>query len=383
MAIATGTALALGAAGSALANIGGAVIGNIASAADREAAAAAQKRALAEIEKLGAGPDLAKEIFLKEFKSAGVLTPELEREVDKGVSKVAQIKEDPRFKKAQMEALAGIQQRGRTGFTAEERAQLSQERAAAERSAEAKRQQILSGLRARGALDSGAGIAAQLQSADELAAQQQAAAERGSASASQRALQAMMQGGELAGRVRGQEFDIERTKAGSEDEFQRFNIANRMAQEQRRAERETGARQYNLGQQQQLMNMNIQQQNAELMRQRQAQQEMYNNQVRLAQLRSGAYGQQAAQAQQQAAQTQQGWAQMGSAVGGAIGSIGQMALKPSIPSVSGASGGSTGGVDWSKAAQNPMDDIERERAAMQSMEQYGYPGAPKPWYKFW
>ena len=323
MAIGTATALLMG--GAALANVGGAVIGNMASASDREAAAAAQKKALAEIEKLGAGPDLAKEIYLREFKSAGVLTPELEKAVDQGVSKVAQIKEDPRFKKAQMEALAGIQQRGRTGFTAEERAQLSQERAVAERSAEAKRQQIVSGLRARGALDSGAGIAAQLQSADELAAQQQAAAERVSASASQRALQAMMQGGELAGRVRGQEFDIERTKAGSEDEFQRFNIANRMAQEQRRAERETGARQYNLGQQQAIMNMNIQQQNAELMRQRQAQQEMYNNQVRIAQLRSGAYGQQAAQAQQQAAQTQQGWAQMGSAVGGALGSFGQMA----------------------------------------------------------
>jgi hypothetical protein len=308
------------------ASILGGVIGNIASEGDRNAAAAAQKKAAAEIAKLGAGPDLAKQIYLREFKSAGVLTPELEKAVDQGVSKVAQIQEDPRFKKAQMEALAGIQQRGRTGFTAEERAQLSQERAAAERSAEAKRQQILSGLRARGALDSGAGIAAQLQSADELAAQQQAAAERGSASASQRALQAMMQGGELAGRVRGQEFDVSRTKAGAEDEFQRFNIQNRMAQEQRRVGMENQTRQYNLGQQQQLMNMNIQQQNAEMMRQRQAQQEMYNNQVRLAQLRAGTYGQQAAQAQQQAAQTQQGWAQMGSAVGQAAGAIGQAAM---------------------------------------------------------
>ena len=54
-------------AGSALASVGGAVIGNMASASDREAAAKAQKKALAEIEKLGAGPDLAKEIFYKEF----------------------------------------------------------------------------------------------------------------------------------------------------------------------------------------------------------------------------------------------------------------------------------------------------------------------------
>ena len=278
-----------------------------------------------------------------------------------------------------MEALAGIQQRGRTGFTAEERAQLSQERAAAERSAESKRQQILSGLRARGALDSGAGVAAQLQSADELAAQQQAAAERGSASASQRALQAMTQGGELAGRVRGQEFDIERTKAGSEDEFQRFNIQNRMAQEQRRAERETGARQYNLGQQQQLMNMNIQQQNAEMMRQRQAQQEMYNNQVRLAQLRSGAYGQQASQAQQNAQATMQGWGNIGSAVG-QIGSMAAMgAMSPGASASTGTTG--SGGYDWSKPIMNPVDAAAADKAAMDSMTKYGYPGSPQPWYK--
>lgn len=311
------------------ASILGNIFGGIASEGDRRAATNAEKKALAEIEKLGAGPDLARQIYLREFKSAGVLTPEVEKAVDQGVSKTAQIQEDPRFKKAQMEALAGIQQRGRTGFTAEERAQLSQERAAAERSAEAKRQQILSGLRARGALDSGAGVAAQLQSADELAAQQQAAAERGSASASQRALQAMTQGGELAGRVRGQEFDIERTKAGSEDEFQRFNITNRMGQEQRRVAQENEARQYNLGQQQKLMNANIEQQNAEMLRQRQAQQQMYENQVNRARLRSGQYGKQAEQAQQRAAGTMQGWGNIASGVG-QIGSLAAMGMNSNM-----------------------------------------------------
>jgi len=360
------------------ASILGGVIGNIASEGDRNAAARAQKKALAEIEKLGAGPDLAKQIYLREFKSAGVLTPEIEKAVDQGVSKVAQIQEDPRFKKAQMEALAGIQQRGRTGFTAEERAQLSQERAAAERSAEAKRQQILSGLRARGALDSGAGVAAQLQSADELAAQQQAAAERGSASASQRALQAMTQGGELAGRVRGQEFDIERTKAGSEDEFQRFNIQNRMMQEQRRVAQENEARQYNLSQQQRLMNANIEQQNAELQRQRQAQQDMFNNQVRVAQLRSSAYKDQAEQAQQRAGQTQQGWSQMGSAVGQAGAGIAQAAFKPQNLYSS-----ETGKPLYNPQTSKTFVEEAKEKAALKSLEEHGYPGAPKPWYKFW
>lgn len=327
MAIATGTALALSAAGSALAGIGGAVIGNMESANDRKLAADAQRKALAEIEKLGAGPDLAKEIFLKEFKVAGVLTPELEREVDKGVSKVAQIQEDPRLKKAQMDALSAIQERGRTGFTPEEAMQLRKERATAERSAEAKRQQILAGLRARGALDSGAGIAAQLQSADELAAQQAEASDRFSGMASQRALQAMTQGGELAGSIRGREFDIAQRKAGSEEEMQRFNIANRGAQEQRRAEREMAARQYNLGIAQDVANKVVAQQNQEALRRGYtAPMQMRQDQLNVAGMKAGAYTGQAQQLQQQAAQTQQGWAQMGSAVGGAIGSVGQYAI---------------------------------------------------------
>jgi hypothetical protein len=293
----------------------GGAIGGLASAGDQNEARKALAKALKEIDAIGAGPDLAKQIFYKEFKSAGVLTPEIEKAVDQTVSKTAQIQEDPAFKKAQMGALSAIQQRGRTGFTPEEMAQLRQERATAERSAEAKRQQILSGLRARGALDSGAGVAAQLQSADELAAQQSMLSDQSSAMAGQRALSALMQSGQLAGQVRGQEFDIARTKAGAEDEMNRFNVTNKMAQEQRRVERENQARQYNLAQQQQLMNMNVQQQNAELLRQRQAQQQMYDNEVRRRQLRSQAQMGKAGQFQQQAAATQKTWGDIGSGLG--------------------------------------------------------------------
>ena len=309
--------------GSTAAPIIGGLLGNIFSGGERKAAEEAQEKAMAEIERLGAGPDLAKQIYLQEFKSAGVLTPEVERAVDVGVSQVAQIQEDPRLKQAQLRALTELQQRGRTGFTAEERAQLSQERAAAERSAEAKRQQIVAGLRARGALDSGAGLAAQLESADVLAAQQAEAADRLTSSASKRALESIIQGGEFGSRMRGQEFDIARTKAGAQDEMNRFNIQNRMQQEARRAQAATSAQEFNLRQQQALMDANIQQANAERLRQLQAQQQMYQNQLNIAQLKSGVYSQQAQQAQQQAAQKQQGWTQAGQAIGQGIGAYGQ------------------------------------------------------------
>lgn len=303
----------------------GSVIGNMASAADRRAAAEAQKKALAEIERLGAGPDLARQIYLKEFESAGVLTPELENAVDVGVSKTAQIQEDPRFKKAQLEALSTIQQLGKTGLTPEERLALTRERAQAERSAESKRQQILSGLRARGALDSGAGIAAQLQSADELAALQAEASDRASASAAQRALQAITQAGTLGGQIRGQEFDITRTKTAAEDEMNRFNVSQQIARQQRNIERQNAANQFNLQQQQAIMNANIQQANAERIRQLQGQQQMYENEMRIAQMRAGAYGAQAQQSAQQAAQKQQAWGQTGQAIGQGISSYGQYA----------------------------------------------------------
>lgn len=297
------------------ANVLGNVVGNIASAGDRAKAEKAQQEAADLIAKLGAGPDLSKQIYLEKFKSAGVLTPDVEKAIDMQVSKVAQIKEDPAFKKAQMGALEALQARGKTGLTAEERVQLLQERRSAEKAAESKRQQIMAEMRARGALDSGAGLRAQMQSADELASRELESSERLAAGASQRALQALVQSGQMAGSVRGQEFDIARTLAGAEDEMARFNITNQRGIEQRRASQETAARQYNLAQQQRAMDMNIQQANQERIRQMQAQQQMYQNQLAIAQMQQQALLGQAAQNRADAAQTQQAFSQAGQAIG--------------------------------------------------------------------
>jgi len=307
-----------------LAPVVGGLVGNALSAGDREAAAEAQRRALAEIERLNAGPDLARQIFLQEFKSAGVLTPEIEKAVDQGVSKVAQIEEDPTFKKAQMSALSDIMQVGRTGITAKERLQRELAREEAARAVSSAEGQKLAELRARGLAGSAAERTLLGRSADERARREYELSAQTAMAAEQRALQAMMQGGQFAGQVRGQEFDIARTKGGAEDEMQRFNISNRMGQEQRRVAMENQARQYNLAQQQQIMNMNIQQQNAELLRQRQAQQQMWQNQLSVAAAKSNALTGQAQQLQQQAGQTQQGWANIGQGVGQGLGAFASM-----------------------------------------------------------
>jgi hypothetical protein len=305
------TAIATGVG--ALANVASGVVGGLASAGDRRAAAAASARALAEIERQGAPPDLAREILLREYKSAGVLTPEVEKQVDLGVSKVSEIKEAPELREAQMSALRRLQEASQAGFTPEARATMQEARTLAQRDAQAKMQQILQQQQARGLAGAGSTLAAQLQAGSAAAAEEGEAAIKTGAMAAQAALQAAAQSGQLGSSIRGQEFDIARTKARAEDQFalQRFNEA--VSRQQRDVQSRNLAQQYNLAQQQRIMDMNIAQRNAELQRQRAAEAQRYSLDLQRAQARAGAYTGQAQQLGQQAAATQQGWTQ---AVGG-------------------------------------------------------------------
>jgi hypothetical protein len=364
-----------------VAQIGGAIIGGFASRGERQAAEEAQKKALAIIEQLGAGPDLARKIYLDQFQSAGVLTPEIEKAVTSVTSKVSQIKEDPRFKEAQLKALSALQERGQLGYTPEERLEMMQQQRAAEREAGAQRAGILEGLRARGLGESGAGLRAQLQSADELAERQMMLGQQRSAQASQRALQSMVQAGQLGGQIRGQEFDIDRSRAGAEDEMNRFNVANRMTQEQRRVAAENQARQFNLANQQAIMNMNTQAINAERTRQREAEQRMYQNQLAIAQMKSGAASAEAQQAAQRAGTTQQAWTQAGQAIGQGISAYGQYEAGRGLRDAQTGYYNSLAANNAPSASPpatpvSPALGSSSDTVAGQSLSRYGYPGAP-------
>ena len=303
----------------AIASIGSSLIGNIASAGDRDRAEAAYQAALEQIKNMGSGPDLARAILLKEFKSAGVLTPKMEQAVELAAPKVSQIQEDSTLKDAQMKALQGLQARGAAGFTPEERAQFNKSRQDVQRDAEAKRQQILQSMQARGQSGGGAELAAQLSAAQAGTDRASEESDRITSEASQRALQAIMGSGQLGGSIRAQDFDVAKTKAGSEDEFalRRFNEA--VGRQQRNVGSENAAQQYNLSEAQRLSDANTSMANQELIRQRQAEQQMWDNEFRKRQATAQALQASGQQASQAAGQTQQGWQNIGSGVASAAG----------------------------------------------------------------
>lgn len=300
--------------GAGVSAIGG-LLGNMFSAGDRDAAMQAYQQALAEINAVGAPPDLAREIILQRFEQVGVLTPELEEAVTLEAPKVAAIKEAPELRQAQMTALQMLGERAKTGFNAEDRAALAQIQLQQARDTEAKRQQILQSFQQRGMGGSGAELAAQLQAASAGSAQ---AGEEGlklQAQAQRAALEAASQYGGLGGQIRGQEFDIARTKAGAEDQaaMARFNEA--VARQQRNVATRMGVQQQNLGTRQRIAEQNVTQSNAELQRQRAAEAQQYQLALQRAQARAAAQQGIGSVHAGQAQQTAGMWSGLGSGVG--------------------------------------------------------------------
>lgn len=356
------TLYALGAGASAA----GGILGNILSSGDRNSAMAAYQQALAEIERIGAPPDLAREIMLQRFEQVGVLTPELEEAVALEAPKVASIQEAPELRKAQMTALELIGQRATTGATPEDRARLAEIQLQQARDTEAKRQQILQSYQQRGLGGAGSELAAQLQAASAGSAQSAEQGTQLAAQAQRAALEAAREYGALGGQIRGQEFDIARTKASAEDQaaMARFNEA--VGRQQRNVATRMGVQQQNLATRQRIAEQNIAQQNAELQRQRAAEAQQYGLAMQRAQLRSAAQqgiGQaRAGQAQQTAGM----WSGLGAGVGqgliaGGTYLAGQKAKTPATTSPLDS---------WHQSQDRPErlytpEELEQERRAMQ------------------
>lgn len=329
--------LAIGGAGMLISAITPIITGAIAeneTRADREKGQSALQKAFEEINNIGAPPDMAREIILKEFKNAGVYTPKLEEAVTQSTSKVAEMQErDPSLREAQKSALSAYQELGRTGLSAEDRLALRTAQQQAETANRGRLESIKQSMAQRGMGGGGAELAAQLASAQSANEALSMSADRQAAQAQQARLGALAQMAGLGGQMRSMDWGQEAQRAQAADELERFNTLQRSGVQQRNVSSQNQGSLYNLGQQQRLMDANTSQANQEALRQRSGEMQNWQALAQRAQARSGANRDLASGYYQQAAQKAQNITGVGSGIAGIAGGIGAAGLKGNFSSL--------------------------------------------------
>jgi hypothetical protein len=144
-----------------------------------------------------------------------------------GDTEMSDINTDPRLVDAQMQALTGLQGVADSGgMTLADEAALNRIQGQSAQADKGRRDAILQNMQARGMGGSGLELLAQLQSSQAATDQ---ASQQGldvAGMAQQRALDAMMRGGSLAGDIRGQGFGEQAAIKSAQDEINKFNAAN-------------------------------------------------------------------------------------------------------------------------------------------------------------
>jgi len=210
-------------------------------------------------------PDVKQlELMLNEYVQQGIITPEDAQYFAANPSAFEAIATDPALKDAQMNALSSLQNIGEEGgLNAQAKARLhdiAKEENVRERGA---RESIMQNAQARGQGGSGLEFLSLLKNQQESAGR---AADRGtqvSADAEQRALEALMNSGNLAGNIREQDFGEKSRKAQAIDALNQFNTRNKMQVNQYNVGNRNRAQESNLDARQDIANKNVANKNAQ------------------------------------------------------------------------------------------------------------------------
>ena len=178
--------------------------------------------AVAELERVGVPTVEAQKIVLQNPELVGLQTAE-----QLGPSELQQVKANQAMASRQKQALEALAQRGEAGFTPEEKAQRNDMLRQVAAQNQAQQSQILQNMAERGMGGSGNELVARLQASQAGANTANQQGENLAAQASQRALEAIGQSGNLAGQLRSQEFGEQSQAANAADAISKFNLQNR------------------------------------------------------------------------------------------------------------------------------------------------------------
>jgi hypothetical protein len=221
------------------------------------------------------------QLQLEEMVLQGTLSPEQAQTIMLDPSAMGGITLDPALKQAQMDALLGLQDISDSGgMTAMDRANMSRISNEEDAKARGAREAIMQQAQARGMGGSGMEILSQLQNAQESASRRSARDTEVAGMAQQRALEALMQGGNMAGNIRGQEFSEQAQKAQAADAIAKFNAQNQQQQVNINTAARNDAREKNLNAAQTLSNANTGIRNQEQQFNKQLPQQKFENELK-------------------------------------------------------------------------------------------------------
>lgn len=188
---------------------------------------AAIDEAVAALEAQGVPPAEALNVVYERYAQAGTLTPEMEQTFSLKSSELENVNADQAMRQKRMDALRAISERGQVGMTAEERAareSLLQDAAnvAASNIASIRANQASQGQQG----SSGANLALQASMAQNAGNQAAKDARNLSVDMEKRALDAMLQSGDLARQIEQDTLNLDTRKAQAMDAIREFNTRN-------------------------------------------------------------------------------------------------------------------------------------------------------------
>lgn len=244
-------------------------------------------------------------IQLEDMVQQGILSPEEAQVYMQQASEMKNISLDPKLRKAQEDALAALQDISENkGLTAADRAQLAQIETQENTAARGQREAILQNAAERGISGSGLELMSQMQNQQEAATRKSQRDLDVAGMAQQRALQALIQSGQMGGQMEQADFERQAQVAAAQDAINRFNTQNQQQVNMANVQARNDAAARNLAEQQRIADQNVQTRNTQQQYNKSLAQKQFENQASLAAGRSSAYQNQAAMQTQRGAGTQ-------------------------------------------------------------------------------
>lgn len=234
---------------------------------------------------------------LEKLVQQGTLSPEQAQAMLVERSAMEDVSQDSGTRQAQMDALLGLQDiTSSGGLTSLDKSRLNQIQSDEQARERGSREAIMSGAQERGMGSSGMNILAQLQNAQDSATRQSTRDLDVAGMAQDRALQALMQQGQLAGNIGQQQFSQDASKAGAQDAIAQFNAANRQNVNFANTLANNQAQGANLAMKQDIANQNVGTRNQQQIHNKSLIQQNYENELKKRQGQAGIASQNASNA---------------------------------------------------------------------------------------